>query len=130
MKNDSAQKKYEIKANQNKIKDVSVFLLEFNIKLDDPVFTRSVVARILDIPVWMLRRLEKEEVVEPTATGRRNKLYSPRELKQLKRIWHLIHERGVKIKGVKVILEMEAEQKFLPRDETNKDDPSWSPPPA
>jgi len=38
---------------------------EIEIKLDEPVFPTSVVCKLLDIPRWVLRELDKEKIISP-----------------------------------------------------------------
>ena len=81
---------------------------EFYISPDEPVFTASVVCRLLSIPVWVLKQLDKEGIVSPPRLNDvKLRLYSKRELKKLNKIWYLMSERKVKVDGIKVILEME-----------------------
>ena len=75
---------------------------------DEPVFTTGVVCRLLDIPVWVLKQLDCEDIVcPPRKTAGQARLYSKRELKMVKHCWYYMHEHGVKINGLKVILKME-----------------------
>jgi MerR family transcriptional regulator/heat shock protein HspR len=75
---------------------------------DDPVFTSGVVCRLLGIPVWVLKQLDREKVVSPPRAKGRSRLYSKKELKQIGHVWYYMSERRVNVDGVKVILEMEA----------------------
>jgi hypothetical protein len=38
---------------------------EFAIKFDEPIMPATVVSRLLGIPVWALKRIDKEGVVSP-----------------------------------------------------------------
>jgi DNA-binding transcriptional MerR regulator len=82
--------------------------VEFDIGIDKPIYTTGVIQRLLDIPIWVVKQLDREKIVSPP---RKNKgtarLYSKRELKKLAHCWKYMKERGVNIKGLKVILEME-----------------------
>ncbi len=80
---------------------------EFYIDADEPVFTSSVVVRLLDIPVWVLKQLDSEGIVSPPRKEGSARRYSKRHLKKLEHVWHYMSERRVKISGLKVILEME-----------------------
>lgn len=80
---------------------------EFQIGPDEPLYTSGVVSRLLDIPVWVLKQLDREGIVSPPREEGRSRLYSKRELKKLEHVWYLMKERNVKVDGVKVILEME-----------------------
>lgn len=80
---------------------------EYYIHPDEPVFTSGVVCRLLKMPVWVLKQLDAENIVKPHRREKCSRMYSKRELKKLDRIWHYMNVMQVKIKGVKVILEME-----------------------
>jgi len=80
---------------------------DFYIDADEPVFTSGVVARLLDIPVWVLKQLDAEGIVSPPRKEGCSRRYSKRHLKKLEHVWHYISVRKVKISGLKVILEME-----------------------
>lgn len=80
---------------------------EFKIGPDEPLYTSGVVSRLLRIPVWVLKQLDREGIVSPPRKEGHSRLYSKRELKKLEHIWYLMKERNVKIDGIKVILEME-----------------------
>jgi DNA-binding transcriptional MerR regulator len=73
----------------------------------EPVFTSGVISRLLEIPVWVLKQLDREKLVSPTRKKGKVRLYSQEELNKLNHIWYLMKERHVKVDGVKVILEME-----------------------
>lgn len=81
---------------------------EVEISQDEPVFTTGVVCRLLHIPVWVLKQLDSEGIVCPprrnAATAR---LYSRRQLNEVKHCWYYLHEKKVKINGLKVILQIE-----------------------
>lgn len=74
---------------------------------DDPVFTSGVVCRLVGIPVWVLKQLDREKVVSPPRSRGRCRLYSKRELNRVCHVWYYMRERRVNVYGVKVILEME-----------------------
>ena len=78
---------------------------EISIGGDEPVYTSGVVTRLLKIPVWVLKQLDRESVVRPPRkTKGSSRLYSHNELRMLKQVWYYMHEKGVNIEGVKVIL--------------------------
>lgn len=85
---------------------------DIKIDIDVPVFTSGVVCRLLQIPVWVLKQIDKEGLVSPHREEGATRLYSKRELNKLAHIWRYMNERGVKIKGIRVILEIE-ERYFL-----------------
>ena len=74
-----------------------------------PIFSTGIVCKILDIPVWVLKKLDKEGVVSPLRESEgQARLYSKCELKKLEHCWYYLKEHNVKVEGLKVILEMEA----------------------
>lgn len=79
----------------------------FDIDRDEPILTSGVVCDLLDIPIWVLKQLDKENVVSPRRRNGKGRLYSQREVGKLKHIWRLMSKRNVKVDGIKVILEME-----------------------
>lgn len=78
------------------------------VPFEEPVFTSGVVCRLLSIPVWVLKQLDKEGIVKPSRQPGKARLYSKKELKKLQYVWYLMEKRDVKVGGIKVILEMEA----------------------
>jgi len=80
---------------------------EIHIHASEPVFTSGVVCKILNIPVWVLKQLDKEDVVCPKRTKGKTRLYSKQDLGKLKHAWYYIKTRRVNVNGVKIILEME-----------------------
>lgn len=80
---------------------------EFRINVDEPIFTSGVVCRLLAIPMWVLKELDKEKIVSPPRRRGCSRLYSKRDLKTLEHVWFYIRERQINIRAVKVILEIE-----------------------
>ena len=78
--------------------------LDFEIRPDEPVFTSGVVCRLLGMPVWVLKTLDREKIISPTRPQGRDRLYSRMELKKLHQIWYLMEKRKVTVNGIKVIL--------------------------
>jgi MerR family transcriptional regulator/heat shock protein HspR len=78
----------------------------FTLKIapEEPVYVISVVCKLVDIPVWTLRQLDKAGVVRPKRSGSKNRLYSFKDLKQLEYVHYLMVEKRVNIAGLKVIL--------------------------
>ncbi|NLB34726.1 MAG: hypothetical protein GX817_02745 [Elusimicrobia bacterium] len=79
--------------------------------LDEPVFTVSVVSRLLHIPIWMLKKLDSEEIVCPCRSVGNDRLYSIEEVSEVKYYWGLMQKRKVKIAGLKVIKELRDKDK-------------------
>ncbi|MCR4399199.1 MAG: MerR family transcriptional regulator [Firmicutes bacterium] len=78
---------------------------------DEPVYTISVAARLLGVSPQMLRQLEKEGILEPARTDANARLYSENELMLLRHVFSLMRDRGINLAGVKLILEMEEQQR-------------------
>jgi DNA-binding transcriptional MerR regulator len=83
---------------------------EFEIEVDEPIFTTGVICKLLDIPVHVLKQLDDEEIVKPLRKKGKARLYSKRELSKLQKCWFYMRERRVKVHGLKVILEMEEDR--------------------
>jgi MerR family transcriptional regulator/heat shock protein HspR len=83
---------------------------EIDIPPDEPVYPLNVVCDLLHLHYWTLHDILKEGILEPKKKVKKKKLFSYKDIKQLKYIKYLIEDRGVNIKGVKVILEMEQEE--------------------
>jgi MerR family transcriptional regulator, heat shock protein HspR len=79
----------------------------FNLKIapSEPVYVIGVVCKLVDIPIWTLRQLDKAGVVRPKRIGKKNRLYSLKDLKRLEYVHYLMENKGVNIHGVKIILE-------------------------
>ena len=79
----------------------------FKIAPDEPVYVISVVCKLVDIPIWTLRQLDKAGVVRPKRLGKKNRLYSLKDLKRLEYVHYLMEEKRVNIHGLKIILAKE-----------------------
>ncbi|MCM8796535.1 MAG: MerR family transcriptional regulator [Candidatus Omnitrophica bacterium] len=79
----------------------------FDVDINEPVYTSGVIHRLLGIPVWVLKQLDKENIVRPPRKKGKSRLYSKGELDRLSHIWYLMKEKKVKVDGLKVILEIE-----------------------
>ena len=76
---------------------------------NEPVFPLNVVCNLLHLQYWTLHEILKEGILEPKKKTRKKKLFSYHDVKRLKYIKYLIEDKGVNIKGVKIILEMSNE---------------------
>ena len=73
---------------------------------DEPVYLISIVAKILDIHPQTLRQYERENLVTPSRSGGRIRLYSQRDIDRIKLILRLTRELGVNLAGVDIILRL------------------------
>jgi len=71
---------------------------------DEPVYVIGVVCKLVKIPVWTLRQLDKAGVVKPKRLGKKNRLYSMKDLKKLEYVHFLMEKKHVNIHGLKIIL--------------------------
>jgi MerR family transcriptional regulator/heat shock protein HspR len=76
---------------------------------DEPVYVISVVSKLVDLPVWTLRQLDKSGVVCPKRLGKKSRLYSLKDVKRLEYVHYLMEDKHVNIHGIKIILERESE---------------------
>jgi len=79
-------------------------LFSLKIAPEDPVYVIGVVCKLVRIPIWTLRQLDKAGVVRPKRLGKKNRLYSLKDLKKLEYVHYLMEEKHVNIHGIKIIL--------------------------
>lgn len=75
-------------------------------KEDEPRYIISVAAKILGIQTHTLRYYERVGVVEPSRSRGNIRLYSEKDLEQLRRVKTLIEDLGVNLAGAEVIMRM------------------------
>jgi MerR family transcriptional regulator/heat shock protein HspR len=73
----------------------------------DPVYAIGIVSKLLHMPEWTLRTIEKEGLVRPKRMNKKNRVYSMLDIKKLEYIHYLMDEKGVNISGIKIILQIE-----------------------
>lgn len=77
-----------------------------DIDSDEPRYVISVAARMLGVQVHTLRYYERIGIIEPSRSRGNIRLYSERDLTQLRRAKTLLDDLGVNLAGVEVILRM------------------------
>lgn len=82
-------------------------LFDIQISADEPVYVISVVSKLVDLPVWTLRQIDKAGIVCPKRIGKKSRLYSLKDIRRLEYIHYLMEEKHVNLHGIKVILEIE-----------------------
>lgn len=82
-------------------------IFDIHISPDEPVYVISVVSKLVDLPIWTLRQLDKSGVVCPKRIGKKSRLYSLKDIKKLEYVHYLMEERHVNISGIRIILELE-----------------------
>ena len=75
-------------------------------KYDEPVYLISIVAKILDIHPQTLRQYERENLISPSRSNGRVRLYSQEDIDKIKLILRLTRELGVNLAGVDIILRL------------------------
>lgn len=73
---------------------------------DEPVYMISVVAKVLEIHPQTLRQYEREGLITPARSDGRIRLYSQRNIDEIKAILELTRDLGVNIAGADIILNM------------------------
>ncbi|MFA5320172.1 MAG: MerR family transcriptional regulator [Candidatus Omnitrophota bacterium] len=86
-------------------------IFRVTISPDEPVYIISVVSKLVDIPVWTLRQLDKAGLVCPKRQGRKSRLYCRKDIERLEYIHYLMEEKHVNISGIRVILQMNKQGK-------------------
>ena len=93
---------------------------------DEPVYLISIVAKILDIHPQTLRQYERENLIKPSRSNGRVRLYSQRDIDKIKLILRLTRELGVNLAGVDIILRLKEQMESMEgeiaelRDEVNR----------
>jgi len=77
-----------------------------HVSRDEPCYTISVVARMVDLHPQTLRNYEQLGLVKPQRSEGNIRLYSDREVERLRKINRLTQELGINLAGVEVILNM------------------------
>ena len=77
-----------------------------NIDDDEPRYVISVAARIVGVQVHTLRYYEKIGIIEPSRSPGNMRLYSEKDIGQLRRVKTLMDDLGVNLAAVEVILRM------------------------
>jgi MerR family transcriptional regulator/heat shock protein HspR len=85
-------------------------MFDIYISPDEPVYVISVVSKLVDLPIWTLRQLDKAGVVRPKRIGKKSRLYSLKEVKRLEYVHYLMDEKHVNIHGIKIILQTEVSE--------------------
>jgi len=73
---------------------------------NEPRYVISVAARMTGVQSYTLRYYEKIGIIEPSRSGGNIRLYSNRDIAQLRQVKTLMDDLGVNLAGVEVILRM------------------------
>jgi MerR family transcriptional regulator/heat shock protein HspR len=72
----------------------------------EPRYVISIAARMLGIQTYTLRYYERIGIIEPSRSQGNIRLFSERDIAQLRRVKTLMDDLGVNLAGVEVILRM------------------------
>lgn len=91
------------------MRDDALQALLQEVRLDpaEPVYVIGVVCRMVALPIWTLRVLDRHGLVRPKRRVGRARLYSLQDVRRLMKIRKLMKEQRVNVHGVRVILRME-----------------------
>jgi MerR family transcriptional regulator/heat shock protein HspR len=73
---------------------------------EEPVYTMAVAARLTGMHPQTLRKYERAGLISPARPSGNQRLYSESDIERLRRIQHLVEERGVNIAGLELALQM------------------------
>lgn len=71
----------------------------------DPIYPISVAAKLLDVHPRTLRIYEEENLVKPARRGNK-RYYSNDDLEWIRCLRGLIHDKGISIPGIKMLLDL------------------------
>jgi len=83
---------------------------------DEPVYLISIVAKILDIHPQTLRQYERENLICPSRSDGRIRLYSQRDIDKIKMILRLTRELGVNLAGVDVVMRLKDQMETMEQE--------------
>jgi MerR family transcriptional regulator/heat shock protein HspR len=83
---------------------------------EDPVYQISIVAELLGIHPQTLRHYEREGLVVPSRTSGKIRVYSQKDIDDLKLVIRLTRELGVNLAGVDVVLQLKNQVRELQRE--------------
>lgn len=83
---------------------------------DEPVYLISIVAKILEIHPQTLRQYERENLICPSRSDGRIRLYSQRDIDKIRMILRLTREMGVNLAGVDVILRLKEQMETMEQE--------------
>ncbi len=77
-----------------------------NLGENEPCYVISIAARMVGVQAHTLRYYEKIGILEPSRSRGNIRLYSERDISQLRRVKTLMDDLGVNLAGVEVIIRM------------------------
>jgi len=80
---------------------------DIDIPQDEPVYPVNVVCGLLHMQYYLLHEIIKEGIIRERKKQKQKKLFSKEDIKVLRYVQYLIEEKGINVRGVKIILEMQ-----------------------
>ena len=77
-----------------------------NLGENEPRYVISIAARMVGVQAHTLRYYERIGIIEPSRSRGNIRLYSARDIAQLRRVKTLVDDLGVNLAGVEVIMRM------------------------
>jgi MerR family transcriptional regulator, heat shock protein HspR len=72
-----------------------------------PLYAISIVAEMLGVHPQTLRLYERQGLITPNRTSGKTRLYSERDVEQLRVILHLTQDLGINLAGVGLLLDLQ-----------------------
>ncbi|PKN14348.1 MAG: MerR family transcriptional regulator [Deltaproteobacteria bacterium HGW-Deltaproteobacteria-24] len=86
---------------------------------NEPVYLISAVAEILSIHPQTLRQYEREGLIKPSRTNGKIRLYSQKDIDNIKTVLTLTRDMGINLAGVDLILQLNAKIEKLQNEVEN-----------
>jgi len=82
-------------------------------QIEKVYYTIGEVANMFDVNVSLIRFWEKEfDILKPQKNKKGNRLFTPKDIENLRLIYHLLKEKGMTLKGVQKKLRENKEETF------------------
>lgn len=75
-------------------------------RFNEPLFVISVAARLVEMHPQTLWKYEREGLIAPSRTQGNLRLYSDRDIEQLRQVKYLVEDRGLNLAGVQLALDL------------------------
>lgn len=89
-------------------------------RFNEPLFVISVAARLVEMHPQTLRKYEREGLIAPSRTQGNLRLYSDRDIEQLRQVKYLVEDRGLNLAGVQLALELTQRLRLLREQTENR----------
>lgn len=86
---------------------------------NEPVYLISAVAEILNIHPQTLRQYEREGLIKPSRTNGKIRLYSQKDIDNIKTVLTLTRDMGINLAGVDLVLQLNAKIEKLQSEVEN-----------